>query len=46
MYTYAYIFTQQLTDFLGAHESLARKLGDIFCRLKTLLFPSLKIYFL
>ncbi len=41
----AYIHSQQQTNFLGAHESLKRALGNNF-RCRTLLFPSLTIYFL
>ncbi len=43
----SYIYIQQQTNFPGAHVSLESKLGDIFCRrTRTLLFPSLNIYFL
>ncbi len=33
----AYIYTQQLTDFLGAHDNEESKIGDIFRR-RTFLF--------
>jgi hypothetical protein len=31
-YVHVYIYTQQLTEFFGADESLKSKLDDIFCR--------------
>jgi hypothetical protein len=39
------VYTQQLTDFSGAHESLKGKLGDIIRR-HYLLFRNFTIYFL
>ncbi len=41
----AYINTRQHTNLLGVHDSLESKKGNIFRR-RTLLFPSLTLYFL
>jgi hypothetical protein len=40
-----YMYTQQLAELLGAHESLKIKSGDSFRR-HTILFPSFSVYVL